>query len=127
LAPGNQDDVLSDNLPIQLTDSWLIDDCATVVSLLDKRDINNDRKMASDAAYGLAAQLAAALLNVNAGAGTCPAALAAIDDAQALLDSIDFDGTGQFLRPKHALYDDANALAAILDDYNNNDLCPAGP
>jgi hypothetical protein len=129
MAPGNQEDVLSDNLPIDITTAGSlsgITECETVVYLLDKRDLSNrHRKRASDAAYNLAAQLAAALLNVNADAGTCPASTAAISDAQALLTSIDFDGFGQFLRPKDALYTEANNLAAILDDYNNNDLCPA--
>lgn len=129
-ARGNQDDVLSDNLPIQLTEGgtvadfdWLIADCQTVVTLLDKRALNNNKKMASDAAYGLAAQLAAALLNINATATTCDGAvLPIIDQAQKLLDDINFDGSGQHLRPKDgANYTLANSLAAKLDAYNNNE------
>jgi hypothetical protein len=128
-APGNQEDVLSTFLPIQLTDDWLINDCQTVVYLLDKRDISgNHKKMANDAAYGLAAQLAAALLNVNATAATCPVPTTTIDAAQELLADINFDGSGNFLGPKvtgAALTQRNNALsyAAILDDWNNN-ICP---
>ena len=128
-AKGNQDDVLSDNLPITLTEGgtvadfdWVIDDCQTVVYLLDKRDNGNLKKMASDAAYGLAAQLAAALLNINADAGTCEGdVLPIIDQAQKLLDDINFDGNGTFLRPKDALYSQAVTLAGKLDAYNNNE------
>ena len=124
MAPGNQEDVLSDNLPIQLTDSWLINNCATVVYLLDKRDITgNHKKMASDAAYALAAQLAAALLNVNATAATCPVPTSTIDAAQTLLHNIGFDGSGSFIGNKHPQRATALGYAAILDDWNNND-CP---
>jgi hypothetical protein len=138
-ARGNQEDALSAELPILLTTGeapadfdWLINNCQTVVYLLDKRDIGgNHTKRASDAAYGLAAQLAAALLNKNAGAGSCAAADAAIAAGQLLLDQIDFDGTGAFLPPPKGngpvdpLRTQALSLAATLDAYNNNTLCTA--
>ena len=131
-APGNQEDVLSGELPVSVGigfadgSDYIVANCADAVSLLDKRNINNGKKSANDAAYNLAAQLVAALLNVNAGAGTCPAATQAISDAQVLLDRINFNGTGtNYLRPKDgADYTTANNLAAILDAYNNNTLCP---
>lgn len=129
-AKGNQEDVLSQNLPIQLTEGsvngdfdWLINSCQTVVYLLDKRTIGGaHKKMASDAAYGLAAQLAAALLNINADAGTCEGdVLPIIDQAQKLLDDINFNGNGNYLRPGHPLYNTAVTLAGKLDAYNNNE------
>ena len=44
-----------------------------------------------------------------------------IDQAQKLLDDINFDGNGNFLRPKDALYSQAVTLAGKLDAYNNNE------
>ena len=43
--------------------------------------------------------------------------------AETLLDQIDFDGTGKYLRPKDALYTTALELAYTLDQYNNGLLC----
>jgi len=97
--------------------------CAEAQSLLDKRDIVSGRKKASDAAYGLAAQLLAAILNLSAGAETCPAVQTAVMDAQNLLVSINFNGTGNYLKAGDALYATANALASTLDSYNNGALC----
>ena len=76
----------------------------------------------------MAAQLLAAQLNLSAGAETCQAVVDAVNDAQTLLASINFDGSGSFLQPKGKgggglLYQEANALAAILDTYNNGNLC----
>jgi hypothetical protein len=98
------------------------------VSLLDKRDIERQKKKASDAAYGLAAQLLAAIANKTAGAEVCTAAEQAIIDGQNLLFDIDFDGTGDYYKKKvdelngHTKQD-ANDLAGILDSYNNGTLC----
>jgi hypothetical protein len=66
----------------------------------------------------------AAKLNVTAGADACPAATNAITAGQNLLASIDFDGTGTFLKSPSANRTLANSLAATLDSYNNNTLCP---
>ena len=67
------------------------------VNILDKRDISgNNKKKASDAAYGLAAQLLAALANEAAGDGVCSEAGQAIIDGQTLLAGIGFDGTGDY-------------------------------
>jgi hypothetical protein len=103
-------------------------DCENAVRILDKRSINNDKKMANDAAYGLAAQLLAAELNLSAGAETCQAAVDAVNASQALLASIGFDGTGAYLSPKGKggggeIYQLANELASTLDVYNNGNLC----
>ncbi|HEV8359439.1 MAG TPA: DUF5979 domain-containing protein, partial [Candidatus Thermoplasmatota archaeon] len=128
---GKQDPVLDDVLANNLSGSVLIGDlnvdtCQEAVALLKKSDVVTGSKRASDAAYGLAAQLMAAVLNVAANAGTCPAANDAIADGQALLDAIGFTGTGSYLGPKSGSPDRATALsiAATLDAYNNNLLCP---
>jgi hypothetical protein len=104
------------------------------VNILDKRDISGrNKKMASDAAYGLAAQLLAALANEAAGAGVCADAGQAIIDGQQLLADIGFDGSGDYYGGKGknktdeiAGYtaQDANVLAGTLDTYNNGNLCP---
>ena len=98
------------------------EDCVAAVNILDKRQIEG-QKMASDAAYNLAAQLLAAKLNLSAGAETCQEAVEAVNAGQALLNSIKFDGTGNYLRPRDARYPAANQLAATLDTYNNGNLC----
>ncbi len=97
--------------------------CQAAVDILDHRDIVSGRKMASDAAYNLARNLLAYRLNQAAGACQSNTADQAALDGQALLDSINFDGTGKYLRPRHALYSDANTLAGLLDEYNNGLLC----
>jgi hypothetical protein len=97
-------------------------DCAKAVRLLDKATIDNGKKMANDPAFGLAAQLLAAKLNIVAGAGSCPAAVTAINDAQALLVAVHFNGiTHDKLSASQATQ--ANSLATTLDRYNNNLLC----
>jgi hypothetical protein len=97
-------------------------DCLKAVRLLDKSTIDTGKKMASDPAFNLAAQLLAAKLNVVAGAGTCPAAVAAINDAQTLLAAVHFNGIShdKLSRPQAA---NANTVATTLDKYNNNQLC----
>jgi hypothetical protein len=104
-------------------------DCQKAVWLLSKRTINNGQNRANDAAYDLAAQLLAALLNKNAGAGSCQAADDAIQAALALMTAINFNGTGNFFGPRSGTIagytrEDALALADTLDQYNNNLLCP---
>jgi hypothetical protein len=100
-----------------------IDGCSVGVSILDQRDIDSGKKMASDAAYTLAMHLLAAELNFGAGAESCQEALDYALDAQNLLESIGFDGTGKYLRPKDAEYGQALDLAYWLDEYNNGNLC----
>jgi hypothetical protein len=98
--------------------------CLEAVPILDKREIGaNGKKQASDPAYNLAAQLLAAKLNLQAGAGVCPPVLTAINQAQALLTSINFTGTGTYLKKMSAAQAAlANCLATWIDDYNNNRL-----
>jgi hypothetical protein len=102
-------------------------DCADAVNILDKSDLNGKKK-ASDAAYNLATALLAAKLNFAAGAATCQAAQDAAMAAQQLLDNINFTGTGDYLTskakgPAATQRNLANQLAAILDQYNNGNLC----
>lgn len=101
-------------------------DCEDAVNILDKRDIVSEKKKASDAAFGLAAQLLAAQLNLSAGAETCQEAVDAVNAGQTLLASANFDGTGTYWKGKNGGADKAlaNSLAATLDEYNNGFLCP---
>jgi hypothetical protein len=100
----------------------VVDTCEEAVAILNKSTVGaNSKKMASDPAYNMAAQLMAALLNKAAGAEVCQDAQDAIDDALALLDAINFTGTGSYKNA--AGIDGANAIAATLDEYNNNTLC----
>ena len=105
------------------TDPDVASDCKAAVRLLSKQTIKDGKKMASDPAFNLAAQLLAAELNVQAGAGVCPAAVTAINQAQALLAAINFNGNTHItLTAAQASL--ANSLAQMLDQYNNNLLCP---
>jgi Tol biopolymer transport system component len=97
-------------------------DCLKAVRLLNKSTINAGKKMSSDAAFNLAAQLLAANLNVKAGALTCPSAISAINDAQALLAAVHFNGISHD-KLSAAQTTQANSLASTLDRYNNNLLC----
>jgi hypothetical protein len=97
-------------------------DCLKAIRILDKSRITDGKKMASDPAFNLAAQLLAAKLNVLAGAGTCPAATTAISAAQALLDLVNFDGVTHANMTSNQKTS-ANNLANTLDLYNNNNLC----
>jgi hypothetical protein len=61
-----------------------------------------------------------------AGAETCTAVQTAVNSGQALLDQINFKGTGSYLPSKggnQTLRAQALALAKTLDDYNNGNLC----
>jgi hypothetical protein len=98
--------------------------------VLDKRKINgNHKKMARDAAYGLAAQLLAAIANDTAGANVCPEAGQAAIDGQNLLVAVGFNATGEYCYKKNSPFcspeqqQEANNLAGILDSYNNGTLC----
>ena len=99
--------------------------CLIAVRILGKSDINSGKSMSSDGAYNLAAQLLAAMFNVQAGAKACNIQQT-IDQANALLRSINFRGTGAYLPSKggnQPLRAQANALAKTLDDYNNGKTC----
>jgi hypothetical protein len=98
-------------------------DCNAAVRILDKSDVVTGKKMASDGAYNMAAQLFAAMLNYSAGAETCPAATTAINGASTLLVNINFNGTGAYLK-NGQLYNQAIGFTVTLDQYNNGNLCP---
>ena len=133
LARGIWNKTLDGNLPQQIGDLFLAGapgpnlpspDCAKAVSILNKSDIVTGKKMASDPAYGLAAQLLAAKLSVSAGAGLQCNVTQLISDAQTLLDLINFTGTGAYAASMTAAQKTlANTLAGQLDKYNNN-TCP---
>lgn len=99
-----------------------VDTCPEAIAILDKSALGGS-KMASDAAYGLAAQLLAAKLNVQADAEVCSAATSAISGGQALLDAINFTGSGTYLKANSANRTAALQHAATLDAYNNGNLC----
>jgi hypothetical protein len=129
---GNQEAVLDDTLASFagggiLVGDIFVDTCEEAVAILNKSSLDGTKR-AGDAAYALAAQLLAAELNYQAGAIQCPDATDAIADGQALLDLINFNATGSYLGPKvkgaaAIQRQEALALAATLDDYNNNLLC----
>jgi hypothetical protein len=131
-APGKQADVLTPLLPLNVgigyTDTptnsdYVVTTCADAYYLLDKRKVNGGhQKVASDAAYGLAAQLVASILNVKSNASHA-CIDATIASAQVLLDRINFNGTGDYLGSKKAGTADyalAISLAHTLDLWNNN-------
>jgi hypothetical protein len=97
-------------------------DCLKAVRLLNKSTIDTGKKMSSDPAFNLAAQLLAAKVNVKAGALTCPSATSAISDAQALLAAVQFNGITH-VKLSAAQATQANSVASTLDHYNNNSLC----
>jgi hypothetical protein len=92
------------------------------VRLLDKSTIDSGKKMASDPAFNLSAQLLAARLNAVTGAGGCPASVAAIGNAQTLLGAVHFNGISHD-KLSGTQATQANTLASTVDRYNNNQLC----
>lgn len=133
---GKQADVLGDTLgsfPIAMGQTThgvyignrYVDTCEEAVAILNKSTLSG-KKMAGDAAYGLAAQLLATRLNIQAGAAPL-CIVPTANAAQALLVASGFNGTGQYLGSKvtgAALTARTMALgyASLLDDYNNNEL-----
>jgi len=59
----------------------------------------------------------------DASACRSPEVLDAALAAETLLDELDFDGDGNYLRPKNANYGLALGLASDLDQYNNGAYC----
>jgi len=115
--------LVEDLLP-QLIGDFNVTSCQQAVKVLSKQDQSGNSK-SSDAAYNLAAQLLAAKLNFGAGAKKCTAAQTAVSQAQALLDRINFTGSGNYLPSTSTSPDRATALnlADQLDRYNNDQLC----
>ncbi len=100
-------------------------DAAKAVNILNKSTIDG-KKMASDPAFNMAAQLLGAKLNVQTGAGVCPAAVRAINDGQSLLAAIAFNGLTHNAMSATQV-NQAHSLATALDQYNNDNtlLCAA--
>ncbi|MDP1793447.1 MAG: hypothetical protein Q8K63_04845, partial [Acidimicrobiales bacterium] len=94
-------------------------DCAKAVALLNKSNFAG-KKMASDPAFNMAAQLVAARLNYVAGAAQPAAATDAITQAVALLAKYKFTGAGYTGKISAADAAAMHALANTLDQYNNN-------
>jgi hypothetical protein len=94
-------------------------DCTKAVRLLNKSTIDTNKKMASDPAFNLAAQLVAAELNFTAGAGKNAVVITAVNDSVKLLGKYKFDGKTHTTISK-ADVTTMNNLAKKLDDYNNN-------
>ena len=92
--------LIDDVLPM-LLGSLNVTTCEDAVAILNKSDVTpRNKKRASDAAYGMAAQLTAAKANYAAGAQQCSATTDAITAADALLTEIGFDATKEYLTPK---------------------------
>ena len=115
--------LVEDLLP-QLVGDFSVATCQQAVKLLSKQDQGGKNK-ASDAAYELGAQFLAARFNVSAGAEVCFALQQAVVDAQSLLDSIGFTGSGDYLGSKSTSprRSQALSLASTIDRYNNGSLC----
>jgi len=95
-------------------------DCSKAVNLLNKSTVTAGKKMASDPAFNLAAQLLGAELNFVAGAGKTPAAVNAVNQAVVLLGKYQFDGNGYQGKISAADAATMNSLAQTLDNYNND-------
>jgi hypothetical protein len=125
-SSGKQNPVLDQTLALAgghiLIGDLDVDTCLEAVRILNKSTVNTAKKMSSDPAFNLAAQLLAAKLNLVAGAGTCPAATNAINQAQTELAALDFNGITHLTisKTKATLL---NSLANTIDRYNNNVLC----
>jgi hypothetical protein len=118
--------LVEDLLP-QLIGDFNVTTCQQAVKILSKQDQAGKSK-SSDAAYELAAQLLAARFDLGAGAETCSAVQTNVVDGQALLDLINFTGSGDYLGSKVkgallTLRKQALVIATNLDSYNNGNLC----
>jgi len=112
------DDILSE--PGITWGDFNISTCEEGVSILDQRDLNNGKKMASDAAYTLAMHLLAYQLNQGAGAKYCQEVADWALKAEIFLIDLGFNGTGRYLSSKTPGYSYALMMAEILDTYNNS-------
>src|SRR5207253_8808692 len=114
---GGQTAELDKNLPVGVGNVTL-STCKDGMSILNKSDIKSGKKMSSDPAYNLAAQYLAAALNYHVGALRCLASDRAVNSAQALLQTVNFVGTGTYANKMTALQaSTANVLETFLDGY----------
>jgi hypothetical protein len=127
-----------ENLLPKLVGDLTVDTCEVGILVLDARkQAGNNKKMSSDAAYGLARDYLAAQLNLMAGACVAEQTFdvpGVGDDltfeqvlmaAQELLVAQEYNGTANYLGPKDKSGDRqiALTLAGIIDDYNNEEFC----
>jgi hypothetical protein len=94
--------------------------CSKAVNLLNKSTMTSGKKMASDPAFNLVAQLIAAELNFSAGAAKNGAVINAVNQAVVLLGKYKFTGDGYTGKISAADAATMNSLARTLDNYNNN-------
>jgi hypothetical protein len=113
--------VVDDLLP-QTIGNFTVSTCAQAVKVLSKQDQSGTNR-ANDAAYELAAQLLAARFDLAAGAETCTAVQNAVTNAQSLLVSINFTGSGSYLTKSSTNRTNALNLATQLATYNMGNLC----
>ncbi|MEY3091447.1 MAG: hypothetical protein RIU67_230 [Actinomycetota bacterium] len=120
------DDILSDSFaPFWLTTHHAIEILDMRVVTLNTV-VGDGKKLASDPARQLARNLLAAQLNVGSGACTTPEVLAAIVQAETLLDKYDVDGKRSTAYPIGKQGTDAalaRTLSGLLDQYNNGMIC----
>ena len=116
------DDLLAD--PGMLVGAVAVESCPQGVALLQGRAAGGGDR-SNDPAYSLASQLLAAQLNLAASAESCPAAEQAVQAAQLLLVSLEFDGTGSYLGPPTGgrEVETAKILLEQLGEYNTGMLC----
>jgi hypothetical protein len=116
------DDLLAD--PGILVGRLAVETCEQGLALLRAQDTTGQEKP-GNAAYGLASQLMAAQLNLAAGTELCPAVDEAVQAAQLLLLSLEFDGSGDYLGPDAAVDDRELALFLVdqVQAYNAGTLC----
>ena len=107
--------------------SFTISECALGVKVLSTQD-RNGKQSASDAAYNLAKHLMTYQLNIKSNSAPCTAAASAAASAEALLASICFNASKEYLKSTSVNRTLALGYAKILDAYNNNILaCGAVP
>ena len=120
------DDILADAFP----SFWITTHQA--LEILDMRvvtinsTVGDGKKLASDPARKLARNLLAAQLNLGSGACSTSAVLAAVVQAEQLLDKYDVDGKSSTAYPIGKRGADATLardLASYLDQYNNGMIC----
>jgi hypothetical protein len=113
--------IVEDLLP-QTVGNFTATTCLQAVRVLSKQD-QAGANHASDAAYELASQMMAARFNLAAGAETCTAVQNAVTNAQALLVSIAYNGSGTYLTKASATRTNALNLATTLANYNMGTVC----
>ena len=120
------DDILADAFP----SFWITTHQA--LEILDMRvvtinsTVGDGKKLASDPARQLARNLLAAQLNLGSGACSTSAVLAAVVQAEQLLDKYDVDGKSTTAYPINKRGADATLarnLSSYLDQYNNGMIC----